>query len=129
MGKYVAGEVVKLMLKRSLLVLGSKVLILGPFKENCPDIRNTRAIDVYEELKSYNVNVDVYDSWADSSEVKREFGITTIPNLGNKKYHSVILCVAHRQFQHIDINSLLLENGLIYDIKGVLPFDKNLYRL
>jgi UDP-N-acetyl-D-glucosamine/UDP-N-acetyl-D-galactosamine dehydrogenase len=98
MGKYVAGEVVKLMMKRSLPVLGSNILMLGiTFKENCPDIRNTRAIDVYEELISYNINVDVYDPWADSKEVKEEFGFDLIENL-DKKYHVVILTVAHKEF-------------------------------
>ena len=87
MGKYVAGEVVKLMMKRSLPVLGSNVLMLGiTFKENCPDIRNSRAIDVYEELKSYNVNVDVYDPWANTYEVKEEFGFLPIEEIKTKKY-------------------------------------------
>ena len=76
MGNYVASEVIKLMMKRSLPVLGANVLMLGvTFKENCPDIRNTRAIDVYEELKSYSVNVDVYDPWANTREVKAEFDL------------------------------------------------------
>ena len=120
MGKYVAGEVVKLMMKRSLPVLGSNVLILGiTFKENCPDIRNTRAIDVYEELKSYNVNVDVHDPWADSTEVQDEFGFNLIENL-NKKYHGVILTVAHKEFLNKDIRSHLVEGGVLYDVKGVL---------
>ena len=120
MGKYVAGEVVKLMMKRSLPVLGSNVLMLGiTFKENCPDIRNTRAIDVYEELKSYNVNVDVYDPWADSEEVKSEFGFDLIEK-PNKKYHAIILTVAHKEFLNRKLRALLSEEGILYDVKGII---------
>ena len=123
MGKYVAGEVVKLMMKRSLPVLGSNVLMLGiTFKENCPDIRNTRAIDVYEELKSYNINVDVYDPWADSNEVKDEFGFDLIEKPINK-YHAVILTVAHKEFLNQYLRSHLIEGGILYDVKGILDID------
>ena len=120
MGNYVAGEVVKLMMKRSLPVLDSNVLMLGiTFKENCPDIRNTRAIDVYKELESFNVNVDVYDPWADSKEVRAEFGFDLIENL-SKKYHAVILTVAHNEFLNHDLRSRLIDGGILYDVKGVL---------
>lgn len=120
MGKYVAGEVVKLMMKRSLPVLGSNVLILGiTFKENCPDIRNTRAIDVYDELQSYNVNVDVYDPWADSNEVTAEFGFDLIEK-PTKKYHAVILTVAHNEFLNEELRSHLVNGGILYDVKGIL---------
>ena len=123
MGKYVAGEVVKLMMKRSLPVLGSNVLMLGiTFKENCPDIRNTRAIDVYQELESYNVNVDVYDPWADSKEVKDEFGFALI-EAPNKKYHAVILTVAHDEFVNKELRSHLVDGGILYDVKGVIDID------
>ena len=123
MGKYVAGEVVKLMMKRSLPVLGSNVLMLGiTFKENCPDIRNTRAIDVYEELQSYNVNVDVYDPWADSNEVKDEFGFDLVEK-PNRKYHAVILTVAHKEFLNRDLRSHLIDSGILYDVKGILEID------
>jgi UDP-N-acetyl-D-glucosamine/UDP-N-acetyl-D-galactosamine dehydrogenase len=120
MGKYVAGEVVKLMMKRALPVHGSNVLMLGiTFKENCPDIRNTRAIDVYEELQSYNVNVDIYDPWADSKEVNEEFGFDLIEK-PNKKYHAVILTVAHKEFLDQQLRSHLVNGGILYDVKGIL---------
>ncbi len=120
MGKYVAGEVVKLMMKRSLPVLDSNVLMLGiTFKENCPDIRNTRAIDIYKELQSFNVNVDVYDPWAATNEIRAEFGFDLIENL-NKKYHAVILTVAHKEFLNQDWRSQLIARGILYDVKGVL---------
>ncbi|HAQ71278.1 MAG TPA: nucleotide sugar dehydrogenase [Flavobacteriales bacterium] len=124
MGKYVAGEVVKLMMKRSLPVLGSNVLMLGiTFKENCPDIRNSRAIDVYQELKSYNVNVDVYDPWANPAEVKEEFGFDNIQELSNKRYHSIILAVSHKEFLALDLRSHLIDEGVLYDVKGILPLE------
>jgi UDP-N-acetyl-D-glucosamine/UDP-N-acetyl-D-galactosamine dehydrogenase len=124
MGKYVAGEVVKLMMKRSLPVLGSNVLMLGiTFKENCPDIRNTRAIDVYEELRSYNVNVEVYDPWANTKEVQDEFGFKLVDK-PNKKYHAIILTVAHQEFLGQDLRSHLTNNGILYDVKGVM--DRNI---
>jgi UDP-N-acetyl-D-galactosamine dehydrogenase len=120
MGKYVAGEVVKLMMKRSLPVLGSNVLMLGiTFKENCPDIRNTRVIDVYEELQTYNANIDVYDPWAESNEVKAEFGFDLIEN-PDKKYHAVILTVAHKEFLTEELRSYLVDGGILYDVKGIL---------
>ena len=125
MGKYVAGEVVKLMMKRSLPILGANILMLGiTFKENCPDIRNTRAIDVYEELKSYNINVDVYDPWASAQEVKEEFGFLPIGKIDIKKYHSVILTVAHKEYLELDLRSLLIEDGVLYDVKGVLDYEE-----
>ena len=124
MGKYVAGEVVKLMMKRSLPVLGSSVLMLGiTFKENCPDIRNTRAIDVYEELQSYNVNVDVYDPWADSTEVREVFGFDLLEQ-PIKKYHAIILAVSHKEFLNKELRSYLVNGGILYDVKGIL--DKEL---
>lgn len=123
MGKYVAGEVVKLMMKRSLPVLGSNVLMLGiTFKENCPDIRNTRAIDVYAELQSYNVNVDVYDPWANLNEVRDEFGFDLIEE-PNKKYHAVILTVAHKEFLSEELRSYLVKGGILYDVKGILDIN------
>lgn len=121
MGKYVAGEVVKLMMKRSLPVLGSNILMLGiTFKENCPDIRNTRAIDVYEELRSYSANVDVYDPWASPNEVEEEFGFKSLREIPNKKYHTVVLTVAHKEFMNLDLRSYLVDSGVLYDVKGVL---------
>lgn len=121
MGKYVGGEVVKLMMRRSLPVCKSSVLMLGiTFKENCPDIRNTRAIDVYEELRSYYVNVDVYDPWADPNEVKEEFGFDLIEK-PSKKYHAVILTVAHKEFLNEELRSFLVDEGILYDVKGIIP--------
>ncbi len=123
MGAYVAGETVKLMLKAGKLVKGAKALMLGiTFKENCPDIRNTRAIDIYHELKTFGMEVDVYDPWADPNEVMHEYGINTITEFpeGNG-YGTIILAVAHNEFQQINMANHKEAGTVIYDCKGILP--------
>lgn len=121
MGGYVASQVVKLMVRRERKVLGSKVLLLGiTFKENCPDIRNTRAIDIYHELKSYEMNVEVYDPWANAAEVKHEYSITTVDAPSND-YDAVVLAVAHAEFLEMNLRDHLDQGGIIYDVKGILP--------
>ncbi|MDP3641659.1 MAG: nucleotide sugar dehydrogenase [Bacteroidota bacterium] len=122
MGKYVANEVVKLMIKKGTPVKGAKVLMLGiTFKENCPDIRNTKAIDIYHELREYDVEVDVYDPWADPAEVKHEYGINTITEYptGNN-YVAIILAVAHHEFMTINLQDHKDNGCIIYDVKGIL---------
>jgi len=124
MGSYVASEAVKLLIKNDLKVNHANILLLGiTFKENCPDIRNTRIIDVYLELKSYGINVSVYDPWANSTEVKSEYGIDMISEIEGP-YDEIIAAVNHKEFKNLDIKSLLVENGCLYDLKGV--FDKSL---
>ena len=124
MGKYVAGEVVKLMVKKDIKVKDSKVLMLGiTFKENCPDIRNTKAIDVYQELLTYNARVDIYDPWAFKIEVEHEYGIAIFNRVPTQKYDAIILTVAHNEFESIDIGTLEKENSVLYDVKGF--FDKD----
>lgn len=119
MGKYVASEVIKLMLKKDIKVKGSEVLMLGiTFKENCPDIRNTKAIDVYNELKEYDLNIDIHDPWASASEVKSEFGINICTSLPTKKYDAVILAVSHKEFANLDLRSIGQEACVYYDVKG-----------
>jgi UDP-N-acetyl-D-galactosamine dehydrogenase len=120
MGKYVATEVVKLMMRKDLKVIDSKVLILGfTFKEDCPDVRNTRVIDIYEELKNFDIQVDVYDPWANPEEVKHEYGVMVVNTLPKEEYSAAILAVAHKKFADIDVRNLV-GNGVIYDVKGVL---------
>lgn len=121
MGAYVAKEVVKLLIKKSHKVDGAKILVLGiTFKENCPDIRNSRVIDVINELKDFGCNVDVYDPWADDAEVKHEYGIGLCGE-PSSAYDAVVLAVAHSKFRDLDIKKLAKEGGVIYDIKGFLP--------
>ena len=122
MGQYVASEVVKLMIRKGTPVKGSRALMLGiTFKENCPDIRNTKAIDIYHELCDYGVEVDVYDPWASPAEVMHEYGINTITQCpeGNG-YGAIILAVAHRQFLNIGLKAHKDAGAVIYDVKGIL---------
>lgn len=121
MGEYVANEVIKLMLKKGIQVLNSHVLILGfTFKENCPDVRNTKVIDIYKALKEYNVNITVYDPWANSEIVKKEYGIDVINDFPSEKADAAILAVAHNEFKSLEINSFIKENHVMYDVKGIL---------
>ena len=124
MGNYVAGEVIKLMIKKGISVKQANVLMLGiTFKENCPDIRNTRAIDIYRELISYSVNIDVFDPWASAEEVHHEFGIDLIPkqeDIKKEHYNAIILAVSHEEFMLMDLTNFKSESSIIYDVKGVL---------
>jgi UDP-N-acetyl-D-galactosamine dehydrogenase len=120
MGKHVATEVVKLMMRKDLKVINSKVLILGfTFKEDCPDVRNTRVIDIYQELKNFDIQVDVHDPWANPEEVMHEYGITVVKELPSEKYSAVVLAVAHKEFANFDIRSIV-GNGVVFDVKGIL---------
>jgi UDP-N-acetyl-D-galactosamine dehydrogenase len=124
MGKHVATEVVKLMMRKDLKVIDSKVLILGfTFKEDCPDVRNSRVIDIYQELKNFDINVDVYDPWANPDEVMHEYGVRVVNELPKEEYSSAILAVAHREFSNLNIRSLV-GNGVVFDVKGVLSKDQ-----
>lgn len=119
MGEYVANQVVKLMLKKGIQVLGSQILILGfTFKENCPDVRNTKVIDIYRALLDYGIRVTVCDPWADPGIVKDEYGIELVNQLPEARFDSVILAVAHSKFAGADIESLLADNHIVYDVKG-----------
>jgi UDP-N-acetyl-D-galactosamine dehydrogenase len=122
MGMFVANKVVKLMIGNGLAVHGSKALVLGvTFKENCPDIRNTRVVDIVSELQQFGIEVDVYDPWADTHEVREEYGISLAESPGTG-YHAVILAVAHEQFAGLDRNQLgLMPDGVVFDTKALWP--------
>jgi len=121
MGAYIASEVVKIMVSKEIPVKAAKTLLLGiTFKEDCPDIRNTKAIDVYKELQSYHMNVDVYDPWANATEVKKEFGIVLKESIDSETYDTIILAVAHKEFVKVDLGKLKNPTSVVYDIKGVL---------
>ena len=122
MGNYVAEQTIKCMNKKGLLVKDAKILILGiTFKENCPDIRNTKVVDIYTSLEEYTKNVTVYDPWANKENVKREYDIDIVSELpADEKFDAVILAVAHNQFKELDIKSLVVDNGVVYDVKGIL---------
>jgi UDP-N-acetyl-D-galactosamine dehydrogenase len=124
MGPYVAESVVKLMLKKRIHVVDSNVLIMGlTFKENCPDIRNTRVVDVIAEFQRYNANVDIYDPWADATEVKHEYGLDLVATLEYGKYDAIILAVSHHQFKSLgaeNIRKLGKATSVVYDVKYIL---------
>lgn len=133
MASFVGSKVVKLMIQKGHQIKGSRVLIMGvTFKENCPDIRNTKVVDIYKDLEQYGLEVDIFDPWANPEEVKHEYGIechrelnvssSAVENdLKTEKYHAIILAVAHNEFLHMDIPSLLKENAVVFDTKACLP--------
>lgn len=121
MGEYVANQVIKLMLKKGIQVVGSDILILGfTFKENCPDVRNTKVIDIINTLKEYNVNITIYDPWANSDIAKKEYNIEVNSHLDNSKYDSVILSVSHSIFSNINFKSHIKDKHVIFDVKGFI---------
>ena len=121
MGQYVASEVIKLMVNHDIKIKGADILVLGiTFKENCPDVRNTRAVDVINNLKDFGTDVNIYDPWANPAEVSHEYGLTTINELPDAKFDAVVLTVAHNEYLNIDLKSLLKPNGVLYDVKGIL---------
>lgn len=128
MGKYVANEIINLMTKKRIQVVDSNILVMGlTFKEDCPDIRNTRVVDVVQELSGFHCNIDVYDPWIDKEESIREFGITPVEQPEPGKYDAVIIAVAHHQFKSMGITAIRAlgkKNHVIYDIKYILPSEK-----
>lgn len=125
MGEYVAAQTVKLMLKKRIQVIGSKILILGfTFKENCPDSRNTKVVDIYRALKEYNLDITVYDPWAKASLVQKEYGISIVNQPPSGKFDALIAAVAHKEFLELDIAGLLEDRHVVFDVKGTL--DRNM---
>lgn len=121
MGDYVAKQVVKLMIQKGLNINNAEVIMLGiTFKENCPDVRNTKAIDVISALVDYGVNITIYDPWASPEEVKHEYGMTVVNELPESKFDAAVLAVAHKEFNTIDFNSILNDTSVLYDVKGQL---------
>jgi UDP-N-acetyl-D-galactosamine dehydrogenase len=122
MGDYVANQVIKLMLKKGIQVLGSNILILGfTFKENCPDVRNTKVFDIVQSLREYNLNITIYDPWANAAAAKREYGIDIEGKIDNQQFDAAVLAVAHDEFKTLDIEKFLKKNHIIFDVKCVLP--------
>ena len=122
MGEYVASEVVKLMLKKGIQVLGSHILVMGfTFKENCPDVRNTKVIDIINTLNEYNIDITIYDPWANPVIAKHEYGVAIVNDLPEEKFDAAILAVAHDKFKETSISNLLEDNSVVYDVKGFYP--------
>ncbi|WP_435525585.1 UDP binding domain-containing protein [Chryseobacterium indoltheticum] len=132
MGAFVASQVVKLMIRNDIKIKGARILNLGiAFKENCPDVRNTKAVDVIEALEEYGTEVITYDPWANGDEVRHEYNINFQSVLGDEvkesQFDAIVLTVAHQEFLDIDWSQYLTENGVLYDVKGVLKvFDRRL---
>jgi len=128
MGHYVASEVVKLCIQNDIKVKNANILVLGiTFKENCPDVRNTKVVDVVKNLKEFGTNVTIFDPWANPEEVEKEYNITTVNSQSElvkaatvSKFDAIVLTVAHNEFLTIDFNKYLNKKGVIYDVKGVL---------
>jgi UDP-N-acetyl-D-galactosamine dehydrogenase len=121
MGEYVASQVVKLMIKKGVAINGAKLLMLGiTFKENCPDVRNTKIVDVVHSLEDYGISITIYDPWAKPSEVKHEYQLETTTELPTETFDAIVLGVAHAAFTSIDLSKLKKENGVLFDVKGVL---------
>jgi UDP-N-acetyl-D-galactosamine dehydrogenase len=133
MGAYVASQLVKAMTKKSIQVNGAKVLIMGlAFKENCPDVRNTKVVDIYRELLDYNCEVDIYDPWINAHEALDEYGVNMLPSLGSQSYDGIILAVAHHEFKEMGIEkirSLGRPNHSLYDLKYIFNAEQSDLRL
>ncbi len=121
MGAYVANQTIKCMNKKGVMVKDAKILILGvTFKENCPDIRNTKVVDIYHTLEEYTKHITIYDPWANPAAVMHEYGVEVVNELPQQKFDAVIAAVAHKQFETLDVAALLNPNHVIYDVKGTL---------
>ena len=124
MGSYVASEVIKLMLQKDIAIKGADILVLGiTFKENCPDVRNTKVVDVIQHLKEFGVHVIVFDPWINVVEVDKEYGLDAITDVPNQKFDAIVHAVAHNEFKNLDFALLKKDNAVVYDVKGSLSFD------
>ena len=125
MAQFIAGKVVKLMIQKGQAIKGAKALILGiTFKENCPDVRNTKVVEIYAELEQFGLDVDLWDPWANQVEVKHKYGIDLIPELMDGEIYDVILlAVAHNEFLRLDFNKFTNDTTVIFDAKAVLSRD------
>lgn len=124
MGNYVASEVIKCMIKKNINIKDANVLILGvTFKENCPDIRNTKVVDVVYALKDYGVKISIYDPWANEEEVKKEYGLVSKQEVPKQQFDVIVLTVAHREFDSLNIKQLKSEKAIVYDVKNTLSRD------
>jgi UDP-N-acetyl-D-galactosamine dehydrogenase len=121
MGSYIATEVIKLMIKKDIKIKNANILVLGiTFKENCPDVRNTKVVDVIAALKEYGVNVTIYDPWANAEEVMHEYNLVSVKEVPKEKFDGIVLTVSHNEFKELDFSLLKKENSLLYDVKNTL---------
>jgi UDP-N-acetyl-D-galactosamine dehydrogenase len=127
MGAYVANEVIRLMVRKGINPVGARILVLGlAFKENCPDLRNTRVVDIVAELAGYNATVDVHDPWVDTNEARDEYGLAPVEKVEQGAYDAIVLAVGHRQFAELGASGIRAfgrHGAVLYDVKYVLPKD------
>lgn len=124
MGEYVAKQTLKCMIKKGQCIKDSRVLVLGiTFKENCPDVRNTKVVDIVRALEDFELRVDIYDPWASAEEVRKEYGLEIMHTMPSGEYGAVVMAVAHNEFISLDVRALCGENGVVYDVKGILKKD------
>ena len=125
MGEYVATEVVKTMISKDIRVKGAEILVLGiTFKENCPDVRNTKVVDVISSLKEYGTNITIFDPWANAAEVQHEYGLVSVKEVPQQKYDAIVLTVAHNEFESLNLEVLKKNFSVVYDVKNRLSVDK-----
>ncbi|MDA9303029.1 nucleotide sugar dehydrogenase, partial [bacterium] len=125
MGDYVASEVVKLMIAKDVRVKDANVLVLGiTFKENCPDVRNTKAVDVIAALKEFGMNITIYDPWANKEEVMHEYNLESTQEIPTNTFDAIVLTVAHTAFLEMNFDTILNKNHIVYDVKNILPSSK-----
>tara|TARA_B100001769_G_C21668806_1_gene371121 strand:- start:3 stop:578 length:576 start_codon:yes stop_codon:yes gene_type:complete len=130
MGEYIATNLIKLMKNKSISIPKSKVLVLGiTFKENCPDIRNTKVIDVIKNLNDHGIDIKIYDPWANKEEVFLEYGLSLVNEIPKIKYDAIVLTVAHEKFKDIKLDDFMNTDSVLYDIKNFLPKSSNRYSL
>ena len=130
MGKYVAEQVIKLMIRKGQKIYGAKVLQLGiTFKENCPDIRNSHAVDVVKGLQDFGCEVTLYDPWADPAEVEREYGVSSTREIPAGKFDAIVMAVSHREFNGLSVAQFRKKQSVVFDIKGILPVEETDGRL
>ncbi|MGY8939773.1 MAG: UDP binding domain-containing protein, partial [Flavobacteriales bacterium] len=121
MGSYVATQVIKAMIQKDINIKGANILVLGiTFKENCPDVRNTKVVDVIAALKEYGANISIHDPWADEKEVLHEYGLTSLKTIPNEKFDAVVLTVSHNKFKELDFSLYKNNISVIYDVKNFL---------
>ena len=129
MGRHVAAAVIRELIRRRSIVADARILILGlTFKENCPDLRNTRVVELAEDFRQYGIHVDIHDSWADPAQTRHEYGLELLPQLpASSNYAAIVLAVAHDEYRDLGIDAVRRlghENAVVYDIKGLFPRDK-----
>ena len=122
MSEFVAHELIRMMVNKDIKIRDANVLVLGiTFKENCPDLRNTKVVDIVKTLGEYNLNIDLYDPWVQNDQLEAEYGLRTIDNINSKTYDAILLAVAHNEFKKLDLHKITKNNHIIYDLKSVLP--------